>query len=324
MNRRRLATAIMLATATTLATLFAAAQSAEPPSNLTVARVRHIQPAGAAEVDLTWWWFGEQGPDAVGFTIQWVATSSLDACPSFPSLTSANTHYEAGGTKRTATISPLNRQKTYCFRIRTDAADDNADSGWSTDIAGPVNLQEETPSGTLPEPDQPTADLVGDRQVRLRVGGGSCQESNQSTQWQYAWRDIRANWEDYPDHSGILSAVHEDAGYQTLTINMTNGQSYVFRVRYGCGAAPPWSSWSFETDPPLTPESRTNPLGPPVGLRAGVTKNTAVISWQEGTGDPYQYRIQYSERLVHDGGVNLVWSDLGPVPGSTRSHTLPP
>lgn len=267
MHRRRLATATILATATT--PLFAAAQSAEPPTNLTVARVRHVQPAGAAEVDLTWWWFGEQGPNAVGFTIQWVATAAPGAttCPSsFPALSTTNTHYEARGNKRAATIRPLNCQKTYCFRIRTDAVDDDDDSAWSTDVAGPIDLREETTLGLLPEPSV-TADFGGHNQVRLSVSNARCEvagKEEENTAWKYAWRDVLDDWEDVPSRSGRLSTVDsQSTGSQTVTVNMTNGRSYVFRVRYHCHEAPVrYSSWPAYLRNPATRKAPGCKRGP--------------------------------------------------------------
>ena len=316
MHCRRLATAIMLATATTLAPLFAAAQSAEIPTRLTVVRVRHIQPIGAAGVDLTWWWFKEQGPDAVGFTIQWAATDTSVGPECEGSFPSTNDHYEAGGNRRAAAIQPLNREKTYCFRIRTDAADANYDSGWSPAV-GPFDLEEEMDLGSHPEPSI-TGAVAGHSQVTLGVTGASC-PMVADTQWEYAWRDVVDNWEDIPSRSGRLSTLDGRAGgTQTVTVNMTNGRNYIFRVRYHCSETPAvYSSWSFESEI-VTPTTR---FPAPTGLRAVGGNSSCRLSWNRPATPPRSYDIERRGYPAPEDGTHN-WVASGSPTGSAASHTV--
>ena len=298
------------------------------PTRFRAEAVRHVD-GGDAEVDLTW--LHPTGANATGFTIHYTLTRSTHTTCATP--TDPTTNLEtAGGSDRRITIDRLDRETSACFWIRANFAEGNA-SGWTLVEDSPIDLRDETSIGTIPAPQRPSV-TAGDARITVTFAAqsipGFCrtEDGDLTTMWFYTRRLEGEPFGDNPtDTVHVISLAGSTGGYFPVVQNIANGNSYVFKIRLGCGVGGPISPWSEESDV-VTPRGTINEITEPQGLSAIPVRvegrDTAALrlTWgHPSSGIPDHYRLQYRRYDLIGGDGSYPWTSVT-LPGAPPSYNI--
>ena len=322
---------------------FAAPADAQrpPPTRLKVEAVRHIAPAGAAEVDLSWF-YPPVVPSPTGFTVAYKLVTG-NSCPerlvSFPS------RVLSGAATREATIGPLNREMAACFWVRANFV--GATSDWISvvdPVDFPVDLREETTPGEFPAPERPLVE-AGDARITVTFAYPGrmprvCNLYDMDNPDDLVTEGFYARWfytrrlegEPFGDNPSaqveVLLLASTPGGSYPFVQNIVNGNSYVFKIRVRCagetGPISPWSEESAVATPRGTADEITEPQGLSVVPARVEGRDTAALTVTWGhplSGAPDRYRLQYYRGAVQDPMVMPPWSSVM-LSGSSLSYDI--
>ena len=277
-------------------------------------------------------WFYPPDPTPTGFTITLRARRSYGnpSCPINPD--NERRSELSGATVRTATIGPLDREKSACFWIRAEFGP-GTPSVWELIEDGrPIYLRDETPIGTIPAPIPPDV-VAGDARVtvtfepqRIPKFCGTDENPNLFVQWFYARRLEGERFGDDPSSTvHVTSLDGSEGGTFPVVQNIANGNSYVFKIRLKCQAA--FSPWSEESEV-VTPRGTTDEITEPQGLSVVPVhvegRDTAALrlTWgHPSSGLPDRYRLEYRRGAVDIEDVDTPWTSVT-LPGSSLSYDI--
>ncbi len=298
----------------------------DSPTNFSVDAVRHTPPAGYAAVDLSWWWFNNMSSTPSGFTI---AYYDSDIDPSGCSGSWDQSFFVPGAASRSASISGLNRDRWYCFRVRAEAPSGSTDHGsWSAAVR--VDLSRDT-INSLRAPVAPTVTRpAGDNGVLLAVSGATdppAPDGNLS--WQYVQREAGQDFGDSPPPTGFLPGLCNQTtgggGRAPVTANIIAGRTYVFKVRYAHATCDIWRTSPDVAVSPWSPASAplvyTGLVSAPANLRVSGGNRSCDLVWDapSAVARPDSYDVQYALGTSE----SAPWLDSLPAPsGSVTSHTI--
>ena len=240
--------------------------------------------------------------------LNWVQPSGGAALTHYEyELDGSNTWTSTGSTAPTTTVMGLTNGQSYAFRVRAvNSAGASAASG----------SQSATPTTTEPDAPESLSFTPGDGQVTLRWSPPGNDGGESITHYEYEM-----------DNSGIWIST-ESTDTRHTVMGLTNGQTYVFRVRAvnSLGAGDPVT---LEATPSRSTGGggsgggdgpRERPPGAPTNLRLEVGDGQVTLSWdapEDGTAiTDYEVRINGEGEWISTGSTETTYTVTGLVNGT--------